>query len=449
MNGTTPAASAVSRYIARTTASARHHQQASAVVAQEIIRTAALPHPLYIASAEGAVMIDLDGNSYLDLTMGFGAHVLGHRPPEVLSAVSMQLQKGWQFGLHNAEQQPFAELLRSISPSAEKVAFSNSGTESTMYAIRAARAHTGRTRLAIFDGAYHGAHEHVCVEVDPASPLESPMARSAGSGIAPGVLQDVLMLPYLSEAALELVERNANSLALVLVQGVQNRTPHLKAGNWLRELQGVCQRNGVLFVLDEVVTGFRVALEGCRQLFDLSPDLITYGKGIGGGIPIGVTAGRADVMDRFHDRYGQGGIFSGGTFNGNPLSMVAAMATVSELQRRGPGAYDALNRHSDRLAHQVNQWCERESVPVTLNHAGSIFCLRFATGPFTASREVKAENMQAHDAFLIHLLNEGVIMPPLRMCFLSMAHGEAEVESIALAICRALAATVDDGHFAP
>lgn len=438
---------AIERFIARTPKSAQHHRAARKVLGQEIIRTAALPHPLYIQSARGSALVDLDGNEYLDLTMGFGAHVLGHRPESVMTAVFEQLRAGWQFGLHNTEQLRAADLVCSATTAAEKAVFSNSGTEATMYALRAARAFTGKHRIAIFDGSYHGAHEHVTLERDPASPPLAPTIRPIGRGVAPGVLGDVLMLPYLSAEACEMVAREADTLAMVLVQGIQNRTPHLGAREWLRALRDVCRAADVLFCLDEVVSGFRIAFGGCEENFCLNPDLLTYGKGMGGGFPIGVTVGRADIMELFHDRHGSGGIFAGGTFNGNPTSMVAAAATIAELRSRGEGAYQMLNTESDRLAASVNRFCVDRDIPATFCNAGSIMCLRFAKGPFLNSREVTNENMVAHDAFLIHLLEEGVIMPPLRMCFLSMAHSSDDVDRITSAICHALLKTKEDRHF--
>jgi glutamate-1-semialdehyde-2,1-aminomutase len=411
------------------------------LVPQEVIKTLALPHPIYIDRAEGAYLYDIDGNPHIDMACGFGAHVLGHRPESVRNAVAAQLDRGWQYGVHNIEQAPLARLVAEAAPAVESMVFLNSGTEATMVGMRAARAFTGKPKVAVFDGSYHGTHDYVLQGADPESARDAPEAAPIGRGVPRAILSETtIMLPYLERSAFDAVRKHRDQLALVIVQGVQNRSPHLGAADWLSELIAVCREIGVLTLLDEVVTGFRVAYGGCQESFDLAPDLVTYGKGVGGGFPIGITAGREDVMSLFYDRVGSGGIMAGGTFNGNPLSMAAASAAVEEMRKNKNTLYPRLNALSDRLASDVNAFCRAGNFAAQLMNAGSIFCMRLSGQTIQTSRDGTDENPAVVDAFHLHLMNAGVVMPGIRMSMLSAAHNDETVDAIVQAIQTALEA---------
>jgi glutamate-1-semialdehyde 2,1-aminomutase len=430
----------------RTPKSAAHRERVSKLVPQEVIKTLALPHPIYIERADGPYLFDIDGNRYVDMALGFGAHILGHRPESVRQAVAAQLDRGWQYGIHNVEQEPLARLLEATAPAVDAMVFSNSGTEATMCAMRAARAFTGKPKVAVFDGSYHGTHDYALLTADPKSARDAPESTAIGQGVPSAILSDTtIMLPYLERAAFDTIRNLGDQLALVIVQGVQNRSPHLGAGAWLGELQAVCRQTGVLFLLDEVVTGFRVAYGGCQELFSLEPDLVTYGKGVGGGFPIGITAGRADVMSLFYDRAGPTGIMAGGTFNGNPISMAAASAAVGEMHANKDTLYPRLNTLADRLAENVNTFCRSNNYAAQLMNAGSIFCMRLSGETIKSSRDGTDEDPAAVDAFHLHLLNAGVVMPGIRMSMLSAAHDEETVGVIESAIRSALEALREDG----
>jgi len=280
---------------ARTPKSAAHAERMGNLVPQEIIKTLALPHPIYVERAEGPYLYDIDGNRYIDMACGFGAHVLGHRSESVRRAVAAQLDRGWQYGVHNIEQEAVARLIADAVPAVEAMVFSNSGTEATMFGMRAARAFTGKSKVAVFDGSYHGTHDYALQTADPGSAHEAPQAVPIGRGVPGAIISNTtIMLPYLRRAAFDIIRQQRDELALVIVQGVQNRSPHLGAADWLGELCAVCRDNDVLVLLDEVVTGFRVAYGGCQEIFDLAPDRF----GAKAALPIlseldGVTIGRA------------------------------------------------------------------------------------------------------------------------------------------------------------
>jgi glutamate-1-semialdehyde 2,1-aminomutase len=386
-----------------------------------------MPHPIFIHRGEGAWVWDADGNRYLDTSVGFGLHMLGHRHPEVEQAIKARAELGWMFGIHTTAQMKLASLLHEASPCAERVVFCNTGSEATMYAIRAARAFSGRERIALFDGFYHGAHDYGMWVTDPASPPEAPRKRPMGHGIPRALDELVMLLPYRHPAAFDLIRGNANELALVLVEGVQSSNPQPGAGEFLRELAAVCRAAGVLFGIDEVITGFRLAYGGAQQRFEVKPDLATYGKVLGGGLPIGAIAGRADLMEVFTGLGAERGIFSGGTFSGNPLTMEAGAAAVGHLARH-PDIYRRLDTAGDRLAAAINGFCEARQIPAQMKQVGSMFHMFFQRETIDSMRDVRAGKSEAEKAFYLHALNRGVLVPGTQRAFLCAAHGEAEID---------------------
>jgi glutamate-1-semialdehyde 2,1-aminomutase len=388
-----------------------------------------MPHPIFIERGEGAYVFDADGNRYLDTSVGFGLHMLGHRHPEIEKAIKDRAELGWMFGIHTTAQMKLAALLHEASPCAERVVFCNTGSEATMYAIRAARGFTGREKIALFDGAYHGAHDYGMWVTDPASPVDAPAKLPMGHGI-PRALNDlVMLLPYRRQAAFDLIRREAGDLALVLVEGVQSSNPQPGAGEFLRELAEVCRECGVLFGIDEVITGFRVAYGGAQERFGVVPDLATYGKVLGGGLPVGAITGRADLMEVFTGLGARRGIFSGGTFSGNPLTMEAGAAAVTHL-RDHPEIYRRLDAAGDRLAAAVNEFCDAHQIPAQMKHVGSMFHMFFQREPIVSMRDVRSSSAAAEKAFYLHALNRGVLVPGTQRAFLSAAHGDAEVDML-------------------
>ncbi len=388
-----------------------------------------MPHPIFIERGDGAYVFDADGNRYLDTSVGFGLHMLGHRHPEIEAAIKARTELGWMFGIHTTVQMKLASLLHEASPCAERVVFCNTGSEATMYAIRAARGFSGRERIALFDGCYHGAHDYGMWVTDPASPPERPGKLPMGHGIPRALADLVTLLPYRHPAAFDLIRAQASELALVMVEGVQSSNPQPAAGEFLQELAAVCRECGVLFAIDEVITGFRLAYGGAQARFGVTPDLATYGKVLGGGLPVGAIAGRADVMNVFTGLGAERGIFSGGTFSGNPLTMEAGAAAVTHL-RDNPDIYRRLDAAGSRLAESVNGFCQAQQIPAQMKQVGSMFHLFFQRRPIDSMRDVEADHGAAEKAFYLHALNRGVLVPGTQRAFLSAAHGEAEIDTL-------------------
>ncbi len=425
---------------ARTPRSVELHQHSASVLAAEVVQTVHMPHPIYIESARGARMTDVDGNTYIDLTMGYGPHVLGHAPKCAMDAIRAQTERGTHFGLHNPYQTRLAELLVESSPNVDEVTFTNSGTEATMNAMRAARAYTGKNKVALFDGNYHGIHDTVLVAAHHKSPRERPANHPKSAGIPPAVLEQTMLLPYRSSAAFDLIREHQDELAVVALEPVQSSNPRLDTREWMLELEQVCKECGVLFLLDEVITGFRLAYGGLQESFGLSPDLVTYGKAIGGGAPIGAVGGRREIMQVFgagavpprlegEEKPKRVRIFTGTTFQGNPLSMGAGVAALEEMKARQDEIYPYLEEQGNRLAAEVNAFAREEGYPAQLMNAGSMFHMYFQTDVIESSRDVQ-HKAALENEFYLHLLNHGVIVPGIHLAFISAAHTVDDVSEV-------------------
>ncbi|MDX1576375.1 MAG: aminotransferase class III-fold pyridoxal phosphate-dependent enzyme, partial [Kiloniellales bacterium] len=332
-----------------------------------------------IRRGEGSRVLSVDGDWYIDYVGGAGANILGHAHPEVLEAVRPQIEKGLHFfGTLNDTAIELAEALVRLIPCAERIAFSSTGSEATFYALRIARAYTGRQKILKFEGAYHGNHDYSSYSLFPSRPANYPVAP-ADSGGVPEVLQPtVLVAPYNDLAAVErIVAEHKDDLAAVIVEGVQRiifAKPEFLAG-----LRRICDEQGVLLIFDEVVTGFRLALGGAQEYFGVTPDLATYGKIVGGGGPLGCVAGRAEVMDCVNPaRRGQADYaYINGTLHGNPIAAAAGLATLKVLER--PGFYDDLNRRSAALTTALQEVLDRHGLPAIAAGRNSFWQLLFLT----------------------------------------------------------------------
>ncbi|MDP6377152.1 MAG: aminotransferase class III-fold pyridoxal phosphate-dependent enzyme [Pseudomonadales bacterium] len=426
-------------------ASEKVFERNTRVLAQEVVGTILLPYKFYAAEAKGSRVTDADGNEFIDLTMGFGPLLLGHNPDVAVEAARAAVEKAMLLGIPNPYQGELAELLVDAAPCAEQVVFCNTGTEATMYAIRLARALTGKTRIAMFDGSYHGAHDYVIMEgvlePDPSQPSHRPQ----GHGVPNATTEQILFLPYRDPRAFELIESNKDELACVLLEPVQSSNPRLDVGPYLRELREVCTRNGVLLILDEVITGFRLGYGGGQERFDVTPDLATYGKILGGGMPIGAVAGPRELMKPFNFFGEDNPIFSGGTFGGNPVSMLTGAAVVRHLHDN-PEIYPDLRRKGDRLTEGVNQFLQQGDYPAQLLHADSMFHLMFTRESVERGRHFDESTMMLENRYYAHLMKRGVVVPGIHLFFISAAHSDADVDLVVDAMCDSFRALRSEGH---
>ncbi|HEX7334398.1 MAG TPA: amino acid adenylation domain-containing protein [Pyrinomonadaceae bacterium] len=433
----------VERFTRRTAASKQLAQQHRSMLADSRtivgfrLSIKEMLYPIVGAGADGARLRDLDGNEYVDITMGFGVHLFGHRPPFVTAAIEEQLRRGIELGPRPALAGEVAALVCELT-GMERATFCNSGTEAVMTALRLARARTGRTKVAIFAGSYHGHSDGTLARAQGDSGMSAPLAP----GIPPHVAEDVLVLEYGSPRALELLQAHANELAAVLVEPVQSRHPELQPREFLHELRAWTQAAGVVLIFDEMVTGFRIHPGGAQAWFGVAADLATYGKIAGGGLPIGIVAGRAPFMDGIDGglwQYGDASYpraettYFGGTFCQHPLAMASARAVLAHLKERGPALQADLNERTARLAATLNEHFAREEMPLRVAHFGSLFRFNY-TG-----------NM---DLLFYHLLTKGVYVWEWRNCFLSTAHTDQDVDHIVHAVAES-AAEMRAGGFIP
>jgi glutamate-1-semialdehyde 2,1-aminomutase len=380
-----------------------------------------------IQRGEGSRVLSVDGDWYIDYVGGAGANILGHAHPEVMAAVRPQIEKGLHFfGTLNDTAIELAETLVRLIPCADRVAFSSTGSEATFYAMRIARAYTGRQKILKFEGAYHGNHDYSSFSLFPTRPANYPVAP-ADSGGVPEVLQPtVLVAPYNDLAALErIVAEHKDDLAAIIVEGVQRiifAKPEFLAG-----LRRICDANGVLLIFDEVVTGFRLALGGAQEYFGVAPDLATYGKIVGGGGPLGCVAGKAEVMDCVNPaRRGQADYaYINGTLHGNPIAAAAGLATLKVLER--PGFYDDLNRRSAELTSALQEVLDRHGLPAIAAGRNSFWQLLFLGQEPVNQVDIMKSDIELMKRLDLALLRGKVYVLPGVRRFVSAVNSEEDL----------------------
>ena len=401
------------------------------VLAQEVVQTVDLPHQIYIDSAEGPYLTDIDGNQYIDLTAGFGPNILGNKPEPVERALSSQIKKGWHFGIPGDGQAQLAELIKDSAPAIDEVMFCNSGSEATMFAFRAARAFTGKKVVALFDGSYHGIHDYALIRADMKSERSTPSSITLGAGIPDQVSQELMMmLPYRDENSFELIRQHQENLAMVVIEPVQSSNPRLDNQEFLDGLREVCTECNVLLMFDEVITGFRIEYGGCQEYYNIEPDLVTYGKAAGGGMPIGIVAGSKKVMNTFSGADDTPAIFAGGTFSGNPLTMAGGIGILEYLKENKDLIYPYLHEQGDRLSKEINDYCKSNNIPAQMMNAGSMMHLIFGGENIDSSRDIDRSHYKLEREFYLHLLGHNVLVPGIHLAFISYAHTPKIIDQV-------------------
>ena len=358
------------------------------------------PFPMVVKRAKGARMWDADDNEYLDFMLGFSTMILGNAPDEVEAALREALPRGTSYGQCHEGEYAFARLFCDMIPGVEKVAFCNSGTEATMYALRLARASVGRPLVAKFEGGYHGAHDLLAVSYGRPRPggdqwgeLEDPAAIPESPGLAEGAWKDTIVLPFNHPAAFDKIRRYADRLAAVIIEPVQGAAGTIPADReFLAELRQVTRQIGAYLIFDEVITGFRLAPGGAPEFYGVLPDLSTYGKIAGGGLPFGAIAGSAEAMRLLEfDLEPERSILMAGTFNGNPLAAAAGTAVLRRLSQ-DPGLYTRMNAMGDRFRAEINQFAQAGGYPATAVGIGSMFWMHTVPGPVQCVRDAHQGN---------------------------------------------------------
>jgi glutamate-1-semialdehyde 2,1-aminomutase len=418
------------RYRERSRRSAAFHEDARRVIPSGTTRSVAYyaPYPLCIASGRGCRVRDLDGNEYLDHLANFGSMIHGHAHPEIAAAVRAQLERGTDFGAPNEPQLALAREIARRVPSVERIRFTTSGTEANLYAIRAARAFTGKSKLLKMEGSYHGGYDSVAVSVDPgANAPDWPVGRAASRGLAPEVVANTLVAPFNDlERTADIVRRHKDELAAVILECVTVRGMIAADRDFVRGVREATRDAGVLLILDEVVT-LRLAPGGAQSIFGIAPDLTSFGKIIGGGLPVGAFGGRADVMGGFDVARAAGDALPhAGTFAGNAAVASAGLASLGLLTESTLARVNALG---DRLRARLRDVLSAAGVPAQVTGVGSLVGVHFTDTPVRDYRSSLAANREAMRWLHLALINRGIFARATGAFFLSTPMNEADVDA--------------------
>ena len=398
-------------------------------------------YPIVTVRSKGSRLWDVDGNEYIDILNGFGPIMLGHRPDFVEKAIEKQLHEGFEIGPQTPLAGEVAQMFCDMTGN-ERMTFCNTGSEAVMAALRVARTVTGRNKVVLFAGAYHGMFDEVLVKGFKKGGV--PQSAPIAPGIPREKVANVTVLDYGTAESLEWIRQNAKELAAVLVEPVQSRHPHLQPLEFLQEIRKITEETGSALIFDEVVTGFRVHPGGCQALFGIRADLATYGKVVAGGMPIGILAGKAQFMDaldggqwQFGDEsYPEVGVtFFAGTFVRHPLTVAAVKSVLKHFKEEGPALQEKLSQKTAGMVKRINECFERNNVPSRVEHFGSIFYFGFPS-------EERFTSLFYYflRAKRIHIL-EGF------PCFLTTAHTDADIEQIVSAFSESVAEMQKAGFF--
>ncbi len=397
--------------------------------------------PVFMARGEGPYIFDVDGNRYIDYVCSWGPLILGHAPKEVVAEIERVARDGTSFGWATGREVELAERVTRAVPSVERVRFVNSGTEATMSALRVARGFTGRDRFIKFAGCYHG-HADAFLSESAGSGLAT-LGIPGSAGVPAPVAADTITVPFNDLGAVEAaLQKHQGTVAAIIVEPVAaNMGLVLPSPEFLPGLRKLCDAHGALLIFDEVITGFRVAYGGAQALYGVRADLTTFGKVIGGGLPVGAYGGRKDIMDKVAPL---GPVYQAGTLSGNPLAMAAGNAMLEKLAR--PGFYEALGELTETFVQGLRGVMQKRGHAARVDRVGSIFGMWFKPNASAAPRnydDMKQADTARFSRFYRALLEEGVAMAPsaFEVGFVSAAHERTHLDATVTAVDKALAAS--------
>ena len=392
--------------------------------------------PIFFKSARGAWLEGEDGRRYIDYVGSWGPMILGHAHPAVISAVIETAQNGLSFGAPCILETRLAQKICSLMPSIEKVRMVSSGTEATMSAIRLARGHTGRDKIIKFEGCYHGHSDSLLIKAGSGA---LTLGVPSSPGVPAGLAEHTITLAYNDTAAVrEAFSEFGDDVACVIVEpiaGNMNMVPPV--AGFLETLREQCTAAGAVLILDEVMTGFRVAKGGAQSLFGIQPDLTTLGKIVGGGMPAAAFGGRAEIMASIAP---DGPVYQAGTLSGNPVAMAAGLETLEQIDQ--PGFYEALGERTQQLVNGLAAAAHDAGIPLSVEQAGGMFGFVFTdSGPVRSFSQVSAANVDRFKLFFHGMLAEGIYLAPsaYEAGFVSAAHGNDELEQTLAAAAKVMA----------
>ena len=381
-------------------------------------------HPIFFKSAKGAHLIDVDGNQYIDYINSWGPMILGHGHPEVIEAIHKQANEALSFGAPTELEIKMAELVKSMAPNVDLIRMVNSGTEACMSAIRLARGYTGRNKIIKFEGCYHGHADSFLIK---AGSGVATLNIQTVPGVTAGVANDTITLPYNDLDTLQnlLAEKGSEVAAIIIEPVVGNMGCVPPQQGFLQVLRLLCDKYNIVLIFDEVMTGFRLAQGGAQQLFEVDADLVTYGKVIGGGLPVGAFGGKQRIMEHIAPL---GNVYQAGTLSGNPIAMAAGFATLTIL-KNNPQIYTDLNAKTTRLKNEIASFFSSKGKAVSINQVGSMMSVHFTDKHIENYEDAVACDIPFLNKFFHHMLSHGVYLPPsgFESWFISNALSDSDI----------------------
>lgn len=380
-------------------------------------------NPVFIDRSQGSKIYDVDGNEYIDYVGSWGPMILGHRHPKVIAALQNYLEKGTSYGAPTELETELAKIIVDAFPAMDMVRFVNSGTEATMSALRLARGYTGRNKIVKFEGCYHGHADSLLIKAGSGA---LTFGVPTSPGVPANIAENTINSPYNDiETLRKIFEMDGKDIAAVIVEGVPGNMGVVppKPG-FLQDLRKLTSEYGALMIMDEVMSGFRVAYGGAQILYDIAPDISCLGKIIGGGLPVGAYGGKKEIMEQISPA---GPIYQAGTLSGNPLAMSAGIATLEELQK--PGFYDELEKKSAQLADGMAKAAKSAGAEVTFTRVGSKLCTFFTKGPVVDFQTACTSDTNKFSAYFKSMLEQGIYLAPSQFeaAFVSIAHSNEDI----------------------
>ncbi len=380
------------------------------------------PYPFFASYGKGSKIITKDHDTLIDYCLGYGAVILGHAFPDVINAVRTQLDKGNIFCVPTENEVRLVELIIELIPNIEMVRLMNTGSEATMHSIRLARAYTGKKKIVKFDGCYHGAYDYVLVNPG------SSASTSAYDGNLVESMKQTLLVPYNDINALEkLVKQNKDIACIIIEPVLANMGLIIPEDEYLNKLRRLTEREGIILIFDEVVTGFRLSPGGASEYFGVMPDIVTLAKSIGNGFPLSAIAGKKDIIELLSPK---GTVFQGSTYAGNPISVTAGIATLEKLREVKNDLYPKLSRFSDTLSNGIKDHIRDLKLNARFYNISSMFQLFFTGGQIKNASNVRQSNQVLYKRLFDELLKSGIFIPPSQFetCFISYSHDDDDMD---------------------
>jgi len=393
--------------------------------------------PLFITKGKGSKFWDVDGNEFIDYIGSWGPHLFGHNPPFIKDALLNAMESGTSFGAPTAMEVEMAKLITELVPSVEMVRMVNSGTEATMSAIRAARGYTGREKFIKFEGCYHGHADYFLIKAGSgALTLDVPTSP----GVTKGNAADTLLADYNDTNSIKkLVPANKNEIAAVIIEPIAGNMGVVKVkDDFIKELRAICDEEKIVLIFDEVMTGFRVAAGGAQELLGIKPDLSTFGKIIGGGLPVGAFGGKREIMEKIAP---SGPVYQAGTLSGNPLAMAAGYAALKHI-KDNPGIYKELEEKSSYLENGFKTNLNTVGKKYAMNRVGSMMCMFFTEEIVNDFKSAVKSNTDLYGRYFHEMLKRGIYLAPAQFeaLFVSTAHSKEDLDKTIKANKEALEA---------